>query len=53
MKQFSTRHYRALSEWLVPTALQTTRGVVLAQAVLEELRRRVIVLPPAAVIERL
>jgi TnpA family transposase len=53
MKQFSTRHYRALSEWLVPTALQTTRGIVLAQAVLEELRKRLIVLPPVAVIERL
>jgi hypothetical protein len=53
MKQFSTRHYRALSEWLEPTALQTTRGMVLAQVVVEELRKRLIVLPPASVIERL
>jgi TnpA family transposase len=53
MKQFSTRHYRASSEWLEPTALQTTRGMVLAQAVVEELRKRLIVLPPVAVIERL
>ena len=53
MKQFSTRHYRALSEWLEPTALQTTRGMVLAQVVVEELRKRLIVLPPVAVIERL
>jgi len=53
MKQFSTRHYRASSEWLQPTALQTTRGMVLAQVVVEELRKRLIVLPPVAVIERL
>jgi hypothetical protein len=33
--------------------LQTTRGIVLAQAVVEELRKRLIVLPPVAVIKRL
>jgi TnpA family transposase len=53
MEQFGTRHYRSISVWLDPTALQTTRGIVLAQAVVEELRRRLIVLPPVAVIERL
>ena len=53
MEQFGTRHYRSISAWLDPTALQTTRGVVLAQAVVEELRKRLIVLPPVAVIERL
>ena len=53
MEQFGTRHYRSLSAWLDPTALQTTRGIVLAQSVVEELRRRLIVLPPVAVIERL
>ena len=53
MEQFSTRHYRALSEWLEPMALQTTRGILLAQAVVEELRKRPIILPSVAVIERL
>src|SRR5271170_3850772 len=53
MEQFGTKHYRSISVWLDPTALQTTRGVVLAQAVVEELRKRRIVLPPVAVIERL
>lgn len=53
MEQFGTSHYRSISAWLDPTALQTTRGVVLAQAVVEELRKRLIVLPPVAVIERL
>jgi hypothetical protein len=53
MEQFGTRYYRSISAWLDPTVLQTTRGVVLAQAVVEELRKRLIVLPPVAVIERL
>jgi TnpA family transposase len=37
---------------LLPTALQTTQGVVLAEAAIEELRRPRIVLPPVLVIER-
>jgi hypothetical protein len=53
MEQFGTRHYRSISVWLNPTALQTTRRIVLAQAVVEELQRRLIVLPPVAVIKRL
>ena len=53
MEQFGTSHYRALSAWLEPTALQTTRGILLVRAVVEELRRRLVVLPPLAVIERL
>ena len=44
---------KSITVRLDPTALQTTRGVVLAQAVAEELRKRLIVLPPVAVIERL
>lgn len=53
MEPFAAKHYRSLSAWLEPTALQTTRGILLAQAVVEELRKRLIVLPPVAVIERL
>ena len=53
MEQFATRHYRALSAWLELTALQTTQGILLARAVVEELRRRRVVLPPLAVVERL
>jgi Domain of unknown function (DUF4158) len=44
MEQFGTSHYRALSAWLEPTALQTTRGILLVRAVVEELRRRLVVL---------
>ncbi len=53
VEQFATSHYRSLASWLEPTALQTTRGMVLARAIVEELRKRRIVLPPVAVIERL
>ncbi len=48
MKQFGAAHYRTVSTWLGSTALQTTRGIVLAQAVVDELRKRLIVLPPVA-----
>ncbi len=53
MEPFGIRHYRSVSAWLDPIALQTTRGIVLAQQVVEEVRKRRIVLPPVAVIERL
>jgi len=53
MEQFGSVHYRSMSAWLGSTALQTTRGMVLAQAVVDELRRRLIVLSPVAVIERM
>lgn len=53
MGHFGGSQYRSISAWLEPTALQTTRGIVLAQAAVEELRRRLIVVPPVAVIERL
>lgn len=53
MEQFGSREYRSISAWLEPLALQTTRGMVLAQAVVEELKRRHVVLPPVPTIERL
>jgi TnpA family transposase len=53
LEQFGTKHYRAISAWLESTALQTTQGIVLAQTVIDELRRRLVVLPSLTVIERL
>ena len=53
LEQFAGTHYHSLAAWLEPTAPQTTRGLVLARAVVEELRKRRVVLPPVAVIERL
>ncbi len=46
-------YYRELTRWLEAVALQTTRSVVLAQSLIEELRNRRVVLPSVAVIERI
>jgi hypothetical protein len=43
LEQFAATHDRCLAAWLEPTAMQTTRGLVLARAVVEELRKRRIV----------
>jgi hypothetical protein len=40
MEQFGIKHYRAISIWLESTALQTTQGIVLVQAAVDELRRQ-------------
>jgi Domain of unknown function (DUF4158) len=53
LEQFGTKHYREISAWLGSTALQTTQGIVLVQTALDELRRRLVVLPSLTVIERL
>jgi TnpA family transposase len=52
LKQFDRITYRQIAKWLLPAALQTTQGLVLTEAAIEELRRRRIVLPPVLVIER-
>jgi Transposase and inactivated derivatives, TnpA family len=51
--QFSRQHYRALVELLLPVAMQTTQGIVLAQAAVDELRRRHVLLPPVPALEKL
>jgi TnpA family transposase len=50
---FGAPQYRDLREWLVPTAMQTTQGITLAEACIAEIRRRRFVVPPVRVIERL
>ena len=52
-RPFSASCYRELAAWLLPLALQSDQGMVLARAVLDELRSRRIIVPPLAVIERL
>ncbi|MEO6073749.1 MAG: DUF4158 domain-containing protein [Burkholderiales bacterium] len=51
--QFSRTFYRAIADWLLPIAMQTTNGMALAQAVVDELRKQHIIVPPVAAIERL
>jgi TnpA family transposase len=53
MRQFDRSDAHALKEWLLPTAMQTTRGMPLAEAAIAELRRRKVLLPSLAVLERL
>ena len=42
-----------MADWRLPIAMRTTQGMAVAQAVVDELRRRHIVVPTGAVIERL
>lgn len=53
LSPFGQSHYRAVANWLLPIAMQTTQGMALAQATVDELRRLKVVLPPVATIERL
>ena len=53
LRLFTREHFKELSLWLVDTALRTTQSIVLAKAVIDEIRRRRIVLPPVRVIELL
>ncbi|WP_421380798.1 DUF4158 domain-containing protein (plasmid) [Paraburkholderia sp. DD10] len=50
--QFSRQHYRELVDLLLPLAMQATQGIVLAQAAVDELRRRHVLLPPVPALEK-
>ena len=50
---FSQPDHRALSDWLLPIALTTVSGMVVAEALMVELRRRSIAAPGASVLERM
>ncbi len=52
-QQFSAASYRELANWLLPLAMQSDQGMVLAKTVLEEIRTRRIIVPPNQVVERL
>lgn len=52
-QQFSTAHYREFAEWLLPLAMQTEQGIILAQTVLDKIRSHKIIAPPLAVVDRL
>ena len=53
LRSFSIGQYRSLAAWLMPTAMQTNRGVVLVRAATGELRRPAVVVPRLVVLERL
>jgi len=51
-KPFTMSHYRQAVHTLTELALQTDKGIVLASALVESLRRQVIILPAMNAIER-
>ena len=50
---FTMQTYRDLSRWLMPIALSTDQGIVLMEALIEELRARHVLLPAVSTLERL
>ena len=50
---FTMQTYRDLSRWLMPIALSTDQGIVLMEALIEELRARQVILPAVSTLERL
>lgn len=53
LRQLDLGAHRSLAQWLLPIAMQSTQGPVLARALIDEMRRRGIVLPTLNTIERL
>ena len=53
LTQLDASAHRSLAQWLLPIAMQSTQGPVLVQALIIEMRRRGIVLPPITTLERL
>lgn len=53
LRPLDLHEHRSLSHWLLTIAMQTTQGMVLAQALVTEMRRRRLVLPAVGTIERL
>lgn len=52
-RSFSLRFYRQLSHWLMPIAMGTDEGIVLVEALIEELRTQRIIAPALSTLERL
>ena len=50
---FGLRQFHQFARWLTELAMQTDKGVVLATALVQELRREKVVFPPLNVIERI
>ena len=53
LTSFGLRQFHQFARWLAELAMQTDKGVVLATALVQELRREKVVLPPLNVIERI
>lgn len=52
-RTFTPREYRELSRWLLPIAMGTDKGIVLVEALIQEMRNRKIIIPGITTVERL
>lgn len=52
-RSFTLREYRELANWLLPTAMGTEKGLVLVDLLIQEMRKRKIILPAMYAIEHL
>lgn len=51
-QSFTMSHYRQAAQWLTELAMQTDKGIVLVNALIEHLRQQSIILPALNAIER-
>ena len=51
-QSFTMRHYRQAAQWLTELAMQTDKGIVLVNALIERLRQQSIILPALNAVER-
>ena len=52
-RAFTLQEYRELANWLLPTALGTDKGLVLVDLLIQEMRKRKIILPAMYAVEHL
>lgn len=52
-RTFTTKEYRELAQWLLPTAMSTDKEIVLVESLITEMRNRKIILPAIYAIEHL
>ncbi|MHA5077983.1 DUF4158 domain-containing protein [Bacillus anthracis] len=53
LRTFTLREYRELARWLLPLAMKTENGYLLVEALIQEMRKRKIILPAVYAIEHL
>jgi TnpA family transposase len=52
-RTFTSKEYRELAHWLLPTAMSTDKGIILVESLLSEMRNRKIILPATYAMEHL
>jgi hypothetical protein len=53
LRLLTVADYRSVAAWVTALAMQTSKGIVLVEGAVEEMRRRRLLLPPIRVIERM